>query len=97
MPKWSCLEKLKNKELETVIQTMRIYSHNIGTEFGREKYAMHIMKSGKREKKTKGIDLLNQERIKTLEKKENYKYLGLLKMNTLKQAENKEKIRKYFR
>ena len=36
------------KELETQLQTDRIYSQDIGMEFGREKYAMQIMRSRKR-------------------------------------------------
>ena len=36
------------KELETLIQTVRIYSQVIGMEFGIEKCAMLVMKSGKR-------------------------------------------------
>ena len=42
------------------------------------------MKSGKRET-TERIELLNQESIRTLGKKENYKYLGMLKADTIKQ------------
>ena len=36
------------KEMETLIHTVRIYSQDIGMEFGREKCAMLVMKSGKR-------------------------------------------------
>ena len=36
------------KELETQIQTVRIYSQDIGMEFGKEKCAMLIMKNVKR-------------------------------------------------
>ena len=36
------------KEPETHIHTVRIYSQNIGTEFGIEKCTMLVMKSGKR-------------------------------------------------
>ena len=38
------------KELETLIQTMRIYSQYIEMEFNIEKFAMFIMKSGGKEK-----------------------------------------------
>ena len=38
-----------------------------------------------------GIQLLNQERIKTLVEKEYYKYLGILEADTIKQRERKEK------
>ena len=39
----------KNFKLEILIQTIIIYSHNIGMEFGLEKCPMLIMKSGKRQ------------------------------------------------
>ena len=35
------------KELKTLIQAVRIYSENIGMEFGIENCAMQIMRSGK--------------------------------------------------
>ena len=38
------------KELKTLIQTIRIYNQDIGMKFGIEKCAMLIMKSGKIEK-----------------------------------------------
>ena len=55
------------KELETQIQAVRIYSQDKFTregvclEFGREKCAMLIMRSGKRQM-TMGIELPNQEK-----------------------------------
>ena len=61
--------------------------------FGMEKYALLIMKGGKREI-IEGIELPNQERIRMLGKKENYKYLRLLDADTIKQVEMKEKIGK---
>ena len=36
------------KEQETLIHAVRIYSQDIGMEFGKEKCAMLVMKSGKR-------------------------------------------------
>ena len=47
------------KELETLIHTVRIYSQDIGKEFGIEKCAMLIMKDGKRHL-TDGMELPNQ-------------------------------------
>ena len=44
------------KELETLIQAMSIWSQDIGMEFGIEKCAMFMMKSRKRET-TEGIEL----------------------------------------
>ena len=40
---------------------------------------------------TEGIAVSNQEKIRTIEEKETYKYLGILEADTIKQAEMKEK------
>ena len=78
------------KELETIIQTVRIYSQNIGMEFGTEKCAMLAMKSSKRHM-TEGVELPNQVVIRTLREKETYKYLGILEADTIKQVKMKGK------
>ena len=65
------------KELETLIQAIRIYNQDIGMEFNIEKCSMLIMKSGKWYL-TKGIEQPNQEKIRTLGAKENYKFLEIL-------------------
>ena len=49
------------KDLETPIQTGRIYNQDVGMEFGIEKCAMLVMKKGKRHM-TELIDLPNQEK-----------------------------------
>ena len=59
------------KELETLIQTVRIYNQDIGMEFGIEKCAILVIKSGNRHM-TEGVKLLNQVVIKTLGEKETY-------------------------
>ena len=89
-----CMDDIKlfaknGKELETLIQTVRIYSEDVGMDFGIEKCAMLIMKSRKRQM-TKGIELLNQENI--ARKNGIYKYLGVLEADTIKHAEMREKI-----
>ena len=61
------------KELETLIQAVRIYSEDKGMEFAREKCAMLIMKSIKQQM-MEGIELPNQEKIRMLKEKETYKY-----------------------
>ena len=56
------------KELETLIQIVKIYSQDIEMEFGVEKCAMLVIKSSQRHM-TKGVELPNQEKIRTLEKR----------------------------
>ena len=81
------------KELETLIHAIRIYSQGTGMEFGIEKCALLVMKSGKRHL-TDGIELTNQDKIRTLAENETYKYLGILEVDTIKQVEMKNKIQK---
>ena len=57
------------KELDTLKQAVWIYSDDIGMEFGIEKCAMLIMKSGKQQV-SEGIELLNKENAKTLREME---------------------------
>ena len=83
------------KELETLIYAVRIYSQDIGMEFDIEKCAMPVMKSGKRHL-TDGMELPNQDKIRTLTENETYKYLGILEADTIKQVEIKDKIQKEY-
>ena len=62
-------------------------------EFSIEKFTMLVMKSGKQHIK-EWVELPNQV-IRTLRKKETYKYLGILKADTIKQQEMKEKNQKW--
>ena len=57
------------KELETFIHSIRIYSQGIGMEFGIEKCSLLVVKSGKRHL-TDGIELPNQDKIRTLAENE---------------------------
>ena len=83
------------KELEILIQTVWIYSQEIGMEFGIEKCAMLVMKSGKWHM-TDGMELPNQDKIRTLSENENYKYLGILETDTIKQGQMKDEIKKEY-
>ena len=85
------------KELKALIHALRIYSQNIGMEFGKEKCAILVTKSGKRHL-TDGMEQPNQDTIRTFVENETYKYLGILEADTIKQEEMKDKIQKeYFR
>ena len=54
-----------------------------------------VMKSGKRHR-TDGIELPNQDKIRTLAENETYKYLWILEADTIKQVEIKNKIQKEY-
>ena len=70
-----------------------MYSRDIGMGFGIEKCTVLVMNSGKRHL-TDGIELPNQDKIRTLTENETYKYLGILEADTIKQVEMKDKIQK---
>ena len=83
------------KELENIIHAVRKYSQDIGMEFGIEKCAMLVLNSGKRHQ-TYGMELPNQDKIRTLGEKETYKYLGILEADAIKQMKMKEKTKKEY-
>ena len=64
-------------------------------EFGKEKCAMLVMKSGEQHL-TDGMEQPNQVKIRTHEVKETYKYLGILEADIIKQVEMKDKIKKEY-
>ena len=66
------------KELKTLIHTVRIYSQDTGMEVGIEKCVMLVMKSGKRHMPD-GIELLvaNQEKLERSEKRKSTNTCGI--------------------
>ena len=83
------------KELETLIHAVRIYSQVIGIEFGIEKCTMLVMKSSKRHL-TDRMESPNQDKIRMLGEKETFKFLGILEADTIKHVEMRKKFRKYI-
>ena len=63
--------------------------------FGIEKCAVLIRKIGKRHM-IDGMELPNQDKIRTLAEDETYKYLGILETDIIKQVEMKNKIKKEY-
>ena len=83
------------KELETLIHAVRIYSQDIGMEFGIEKCAMLVMKRGKRHM-TDEMEQTNYDKITTFGENETNKYLGILEADTIKQVQMKDTTRKEY-
>ena len=85
------------KELDSLVQTIRIFNKNIGMEFVIEKCAMLVIKKGKIMKSV-GIELPDGKVIKSLQEGESYKYLGILEAERFLGEEMKLKVSKeYFR
>ena len=74
------------------MQTVRIYSQDIGIKFGIDKCAMLVIKSSK-QRITEGFELPNQAAIRTFGEMETYKYLGILEADIIRQQDMKEKLK----
>ena len=83
------------KELDTLIQTVRVSSKGIGMDFGIEKCEMIQMKRGKF-LMSEGIELPNGKKIRSLDDQEGYKYLGILQFDDIKHGQVKEKLKKEY-
>ena len=79
------------KELNSLVETVRIFSKDINMEFGIQKCAMLVLKRVK-SVETKGIQL--QDNNRSLEYAENFKYLGVFQANDVKRSEMKEIVGK---
>ena len=77
------------KGLDSLLQTVHVFSEDIGIEFGVEKCAMLLMEKGKTVKSV-DIELPDCKVIKLLKEGESYKYLGILE--TVKFLEEKMKL-----
>ena len=85
------------KALDCLIQTTRIFSEDIGMQFGIDKCAMLVMKKGKIVK-SDGIQLPNGKVVISLEEGESYKYLGVLEADEVMVNEMKDKAKTaYYR
>ena len=80
------------KEIDTLVQTVRIVSGDIRMEFGIEKCALVNIQRGK-VTRTEGIQLPDGNNIKDIDET-GYKYLGIIEGEEIKHQEMKEKDKK---
>ena len=83
------------KTLDFLIQTVRIFSEDIGMKFGIDKCAMLVIKKGKIVK-SHGTQLPNDKVTESLEEGESYKYLGVLEAVHVMVNEMKDKVKKEY-
>ena len=77
--------------LDSLIQTVRVISTDIGMKFGLEKCAMLVMKKGK-VSKSDGIKLPDDKVIRSIHEENGYKYLGVLQLDRVMCDAMKEKV-----
>ena len=80
------------KEIDTLVQTVRIFSGDIRMEFGIEKCLLVNIQRGK-VTRTEGIQLPDENNIKDIDET-GHKYLGIVQGEEIKRQEMKEKINK---
>ena len=83
------------KGLDSLEQTVRVFSEDIGIEFGIEKFAMLVMEKGKIVKSI-GIELPDGKVIKLLQEGESYKYLGILEADKFLEKKMKLNVSKEY-
>ena len=76
-------------ELESLLNTVRIFSNDVSMEFGLDKCATLAIIKGK-VTKTQGMNLPNNN-IEGLNLDETYKYLGILQADDIKHKQVKKK------
>ena len=82
---------MNEKELESLIQTTRVFRKDISMKFGFEKFSMLVVKRGKIIK-SDGIKLPDDIVMKPLKEGEGYKYLGILQADKVQEKEIKRKV-----
>lgn len=81
---YSCVEK-NLKDVESLINTVRIFSDGIGMEFGLAKCATITMKQG-------NIMLPAEKEIRELQESKEYNYLVVLEADDTEHTQMKDKI-----
>ena len=82
------------RELDSLIQTVRIFSDYVGMVFGLNKCAVLVLKRGKMVQ-TEGIELPDGMRMREV-KLDGYKYLGVLQLDSIMYSEMKENMRSEY-
>ena len=83
--------------MDSLVQTVRVFSEDIGIEFGIEKCAMLVMEKGKIVKSVR-IELPDGKVIKSWLEGESYKYLGILEADKFLEEKMKLNVsREYIR
>ena len=80
------------KEIDSLMNTVRIFSKDICMEFGIDKCSTVVLRRGKLDKDNNDLVLSNDEIIKSLDENTSYKYLGMLETENIKNTEMKEQV-----
>ena len=79
--------------MDSLVETVHVFSEDIGMEFDIEKCAMLVMEKGKIVKSV-GKELPDGEVINSLQEGESYKYLGILEEDKFLEEKMKVNVSK---
>ena len=80
--------------LDSIIQTMKIFSDGVGMVFGLEKCVVLVLERAKMIQ-TEGIELTDGKRMREVNL-DGYKYLGVLELESIMNREMKEKVKSEY-
>ena len=80
--------------MDSLIQTVRIFSDDVGMVFGQGKCGVLFLKSGKMVR-TEGIELPDGKRMREVNLDE-YKYLGVFQVDSSMKREIKKKVKSEY-
>ena len=83
------------KGLDSLVQTVHVFSEDIGMDFAIEKCATLVTEKGKIVKSV-GIELPDGKVIKSLQEGENYRYLGILEADKFLEEKMKMNVSKEY-
>ena len=80
--------------MESLMNTVCLFSEDIRMQFGVDKDAIMVLKRGKLDSPNNVIIFENQDTIRSLNKKNCYKFLGILEMDNIKYQQKKSQLEK---
>ena len=83
------------KELDILVNTVRIFCNDTCTQFGVSKCGILVMKRGKM-CECKGVEIPSGEMIKEIDTEGGYMYLGLLEADTIKDKKMKDNLKREY-
>ena len=80
------------KQIDVLVNTVRIFSEDIRMGFGIKKCGVLVIKKG-RYHHSEGIEMPSQEKIREIDVENGYKYLGVLEADGIKDKTHERKYR----
>ena len=84
------------RDMESLINTVCLFSEDIRMQFGVDKCAITVLKRGKLDSSNNDIIFENQDTIRLMNEKNCYKHLGILEVDNVKHQQMKSQLEKEY-